>query len=95
MPASCPAGQTCRLMVALHGCQQHDAIGIQFIDDTNLDQYADTNMIVLYPQATAANPNGCWAWWATSAQGTRTTRSVAEHRSSRSRTWCRHSAGDP
>jgi poly(3-hydroxybutyrate) depolymerase len=67
VPASCAAGGTCRLMVALHGCAQgYDAVGTAFVDDANLDQYADTNaMIVLYPQATASavNPYGCWDWW--------------------------------
>ena len=66
-PVSCAAGATCRLMVALHGCAQgYDAVGTAFVDDANLDQYADTNaMIVLYPQATASavNPYGCWDWW--------------------------------
>ncbi|GAA5191345.1 depolymerase [Rugosimonospora acidiphila] len=67
VPSSCAAGATCRLMVALHGCAQgYDAVGTAFVDDANLDQYADTNaMIVLYPQATASvvNPYGCWDWW--------------------------------
>jgi hypothetical protein len=67
VPASCAAGASCRLMVALHGCAQgYDAVGTAFVDDANLDQYADTNaMIVLYPQAVAtlANPYGCWDWW--------------------------------
>lgn len=67
VPGACSAGQSCRLMVALHGCQQgYDAVGTAFVDRANLDQYADTNrMIVLYPQATASgvNPYGCWDWW--------------------------------
>ncbi len=67
VPASCSAGGSCRLMVALHGCEQgYSAVGTAFVDRANLDQYADTNhMIVLYPQATASavNPLGCWDWW--------------------------------
>lgn len=67
VPTSCAAGQSCRLLVALHGCKQgYGAIGTAFVDDANLDQYADTNnTVVLYPQATASgvNPNGCWDWW--------------------------------
>ncbi|WP_327037870.1 PHB depolymerase family esterase [Micromonospora maris] len=67
VPASCAAGSTCRLLVALHGCLQgHSRVGTAFVDRANLNQYADTNaMIVLYPQAVtaAANPNGCWDWW--------------------------------
>ncbi|HEY0699823.1 MAG TPA: PHB depolymerase family esterase [Micromonospora sp.] len=67
IPASCAAGQSCRLLVALHGCLQgYGAVGTAFVDRANLNQYADTNrMIVLYPQAiaTPVNPNGCWDWW--------------------------------
>ncbi len=68
VPAACAAGSSsCRLMVALHGCEQDYAtVGTAFEDDSGLDQYADTNhMIVLYPQATASvvNPYGCWDWW--------------------------------
>jgi hypothetical protein len=67
VPASCAAGATCKLMVALHGCDQdYDSVGTAFVDDANLNQYADTNnMIVLYPEATsnALNPYGCWDWW--------------------------------
>jgi hypothetical protein len=67
VPASCAAGASCRLLVALHGCVQgYGAVGTAFVDRSNLNQYADTNnTIVLYPQAAASgvNPNGCWDWW--------------------------------
>ncbi|RKN41104.1 PHB depolymerase family esterase [Micromonospora endolithica] len=67
VPSSCAAGQSCRLLVALHGCLQGAGkVGTAFVDRANLNQYADTNrLIVLYPQATtsAVNPNGCWDWW--------------------------------
>lgn len=67
VPQSCSAGAACRLVVALHGCSQgYDSVGTAFVDRANLNQYADTNgMIVLYPQATsgASNPYGCWDWW--------------------------------
>ena len=67
VPSTCASGQSCRLLVALHGCQQgYGAVGTAFVDRANLNQYADTNrLIVLYPQATATavNPNGCWDWW--------------------------------
>lgn len=67
VPSSCAAGQSCRLLVALHGCAQgYDAVGTAFVDRANLNQYADTNKtVVLYPQATASavNPYGCWDWW--------------------------------
>ncbi|SCF14876.1 Esterase PHB depolymerase [Micromonospora coriariae] len=67
VPSSCAAGQSCRLLVALHGCLQgYGSVGTAFVDRANLNQYADTNnLIVLYPQASTAgtNPNGCWDWW--------------------------------
>ncbi|MGI5183015.1 extracellular catalytic domain type 2 short-chain-length polyhydroxyalkanoate depolymerase [Dactylosporangium sp. CA-152071] len=67
VPSACTAGQSCRLLVALHGCKQaYTEVGTAFVDRANLNQYGDTNsMIVLYPQAlaTAVNPNGCWDWW--------------------------------
>ena len=67
-PASC-ATSTCKLVVALHGCQQTaEQIGRTFVDRSYLNEYADTNgLVVLYPQArpdeTFGNPKGCWDWW--------------------------------
>jgi poly(3-hydroxybutyrate) depolymerase len=67
VPRSCATGSACRLLVALHGCGQgYDSVGTAFVDRANLDQYGDTNdMIVLYPQVTSgpSNPYGCWDWW--------------------------------
>lgn len=68
VPPSCAAGASCRLMVALHGCLQGaGSIGTTFVTKAHLNEYGDTNnMIVLYPQATAnfsTNPQGCWDWW--------------------------------
>ncbi|MGH3656424.1 MAG: extracellular catalytic domain type 2 short-chain-length polyhydroxyalkanoate depolymerase, partial [Micromonosporaceae bacterium] len=67
-PASCANGATCRLMVVLHGCNQgYASIGTKLIDTGYVNEYADTNnMVVLYPQAVAksgSNPQGCWDWW--------------------------------
>ncbi|MEA2663865.1 MAG: hypothetical protein QOI11_809, partial [Candidatus Eremiobacteraeota bacterium] len=68
VPAACAAGQTCRLVLALHGClQTQSSIGTKFITESGIDQWADTNkLVVLYPYAIAtsgSNPNGCWDWW--------------------------------
>jgi predicted esterase len=67
VPANCAAGQTCKLLVALHGCLQGAAtVGTAFVTKSGLNEWADTNnLIVLYPQAiaSASNPNGCWDWW--------------------------------
>jgi poly(3-hydroxybutyrate) depolymerase len=68
VPASCAAGETCRLHVAFHGCLQNSAdVGEQYVRDTGYNSWADTNhIVVLYPQtgaATSANPNACLDWW--------------------------------
>lgn len=67
IPMTCASGASCTLLVALHGCKQgYAAIGDAFMKDAHLNEYADTNhLVVLYPQATTAsgNPNGCWNWW--------------------------------
>ena len=67
VPANCASGQSCSLVVAFHGCAQYQsAIGTKFVTEGGLEQWADTNNIVLlYPYATTggSNSNGCWDWW--------------------------------
>jgi hypothetical protein len=68
VPKACTTGATCGLIMALHGCFQHyGAIGPAFINDSGIDQWADTNnIVVLYPQTVASSNNlgtGCWDWW--------------------------------
>jgi poly(3-hydroxybutyrate) depolymerase len=67
VPASCAAGEPCRVHVAFHGCQQTtDRIGDAFLIETGYNRWADSNhLIILYPQAheTPSNPNACWDWW--------------------------------
>jgi len=69
VPASCASGTTCALVVALDGCVQTQAsIGTKFVTEAGIDQWADTNnIIVMYPYQTSSttpsNPNGCWDWW--------------------------------
>jgi len=69
VPNGCANGQKCRVVVSLHGClQTADQIGTTFVTDSYLNQYADTNkLVILYPQATPdttfGNPKGCWDWW--------------------------------
>jgi poly(3-hydroxybutyrate) depolymerase len=77
VPANCSAGATCRVHVALHGCQQNVAtIGDRFIRNTGYTRWADANsIVVLFPQTkvdnsshptaasgSLANANGCWDW---------------------------------
>jgi poly(3-hydroxybutyrate) depolymerase len=68
VPTQCASGQQCGLVLALHGCLQNFAtVGWAFIDDAGINEWADTNnIIVLYPQTVAtngSNPEGCWDWW--------------------------------
>jgi len=68
VPDNC-AGQTCKLVVALHGCGQgQQSIGNTFVQQAGINEWADNNnILVLYPQAitssTPRNPEGCWDWW--------------------------------
>ncbi|MDB5071515.1 MAG: fibronectin, type domain protein [Candidatus Eremiobacteraeota bacterium] len=71
VPQPCAAGAACSFVVVFHGCHQgHSEIGDRFVTESGIDQWADTNnLIVLYPYAVPApgptpyNPNGCWDWW--------------------------------
>lgn len=72
VPAACANKTvTCDVMTVLHGCEQSVSIvGMDLIDQANMNQYADTNgLIVLYPQTIALevgvvlNPKACWDWW--------------------------------
>jgi poly(3-hydroxybutyrate) depolymerase len=73
VPEGCAAGRTCGLVLALHGClQSHGAIGMTFVERAGINEWADTNgIVVLYPQAATyppsfldfGNPLGCWDWW--------------------------------
>ena len=70
VPKSCAAGEPCQLHVSFHGCKQNaDNVGNAYTTGTGLNNYADTNnIVVLYPQTQASsinpfNPNACWDWW--------------------------------
>lgn len=68
VPAACAHGKSCGLVLALHGCLQYaQSVGTAFVDDAGINQWADTNkIIVLYPQAiptAITNGEGCWDWW--------------------------------
>lgn len=68
VPASCAAGERCRVHVAFHGCQQSvSAVGDAFYKHAGYNEWADTNhLVIVYPQTIATkskNPNGCWDWW--------------------------------
>ena len=73
VPESCKQGESCRLHIAFHGCQQYaDKIGTDFVKGAGYNEWAEKNhIVVLYPQATNTfavpvtpfNPAGCWDWW--------------------------------
>ena len=69
IPKLCMDGQTCRVHVAFHGCQQNaENIAQQFVDGAGYNQWAESNrIVVLYPQTKASfvplNPKACWDWW--------------------------------
>ncbi len=70
VPQHCADGNSCRLHISFHGCNQNaDTIGLQFVSNTGYNQWAESNnIVVLYPQTKNSNmmpfnPQGCWDWW--------------------------------
>jgi hypothetical protein len=70
VPTYCAANSGCKAIVALHGCTQgYGMVGNAFITDSGLNEYADTNnLLIVYPQLIVSpiipyNPQGCWDFW--------------------------------
>jgi predicted esterase len=67
VPSACAGGGSCRLHIALHGCQMStNYVQEQFVEKAGYNRWADTNnIVVLYPQVDKGgkNPNGCWDWF--------------------------------
>ena len=75
VPEACERGETCRLHIVFHGCEQTpDQIGDLYARTSGYNAVAEANdIVVLYPQAQAipsplldpfgGNPKGCWDWW--------------------------------
>lgn len=67
IPQSCASGESCRLHVSFHGCKQNaEFVDQAYVTNTDLNNYADSNnLVILYPQTTKSmfNPNACWDWW--------------------------------
>lgn len=70
IPKACATGQPCHIHVSFHGCNQNaEAVGSQYASNTGINQWADSNnMLVLYPQTKKSlfmplNPQACWDWW--------------------------------
>jgi hypothetical protein len=67
VPASCAGGETCKVHVSFHGCEQNAAlVSDAYYGHAGYNEWADTNhIIVLYPQATSSSGNDyeCWDFW--------------------------------
>lgn len=67
IPAACASGASCRLHIALHGCQMSlNYVQEQFVEKAGYNRWAEANnIVVLYPQVdkSSKNPNGCWDWF--------------------------------
>lgn len=67
LPAACALGASCRLHIALHGCQMStDYVQEQFVAEAGYNRWAEANdIVVLYPQVdkSGQNPKGCWDWF--------------------------------
>lgn len=70
VPKVCQEGETCRVHVSFHGCNQNaEAVEKQYAQQTGLNNWADSNhIVVLYPQTKSStmlplNPQACWDWW--------------------------------
>ena len=76
VPKACAQGQTCGLVLAMHGClQEASLIGERWVKEAGINEWADTNkLVVLYPDTIASsapgvtNPNACFDWWGYSNQ---------------------------
>jgi hypothetical protein len=76
IPRSCAEGRSCGFVLALHGCQQQAAkIGGRWVTQAGINEWADTNgLVVVYPDTIASsapgptNPNACFDWWGYSNQ---------------------------
>jgi poly(3-hydroxybutyrate) depolymerase len=76
VPKSCAQGKTCGFVLAMHGCLQQSAlIGGRWVAQAGINEWADTNgLVVLYPDTMAStapaptNPNACFDWWGYSNQ---------------------------
>ena len=76
VPKACQQGDTCGLVLALHGClQEASRIGNRWVTEAGINEWADSNrLVVIYPDTLASsapgvtNPNACFDWWGYSNQ---------------------------
>jgi len=70
VPPACAHGASCLIHISFHGCaQNYGSVGMDYVQRTGLNKWADTNnIVVIYPQTIdssfiPSNPQGCWDWW--------------------------------
>ncbi|MCW8091426.1 extracellular catalytic domain type 2 short-chain-length polyhydroxyalkanoate depolymerase [Alteromonas sp. ASW11-130] len=70
IPKPCLEGAECKVHISFHGCNQYaEAIGKDYVLNTGINEWADSNnIVVVYPQTKKSifmplNPQGCWDWW--------------------------------
>nr|WP_168710927.1 PHB depolymerase family esterase [Ningiella ruwaisensis] len=70
IPETCQKGQSCKLHVSFHGCNQSaEDVGSTYAAHAGFNRWAQSNdIVVLYPQVEKSmfmplNPQGCWDWW--------------------------------
>eukprot|EP01028_Stygiella_incarcerata_P013445 TRINITY_DN82341_c0_g1_i1.p1 TRINITY_DN82341_c0_g1~~TRINITY_DN82341_c0_g1_i1.p1 ORF type:complete len:332 (-),score=72.05 TRINITY_DN82341_c0_g1_i1:138-1133(-) len=69
IPTNCQksGARTCKLHIAFHGCEQDiPRIGLDFVQHTQYNGWAEANdIVIVYPQTTSniLNPKSCWDWW--------------------------------
>ena len=76
VPKACAQGHECGLVMAFHGClQEASLIGDRWVKQAGINEWADTNrLVVVYPDTAAStapnptNPNACFDWWGYSNQ---------------------------
>ena len=76
VPKACARGERCGFVLAMHGClQEASLIGNAWVTQAGINEWADTNdIVVVYPDTIASsapgptNPNACFDWWGYSNQ---------------------------
>jgi hypothetical protein len=63
----------CHVHMNWHGClQERSVVGDSYVSITGLNEWAESNdIVIVYPQAAASllNPKGCFEWWAFDGMG--------------------------
>jgi poly(3-hydroxybutyrate) depolymerase len=71
VPKSCQEDtSSCRIHISLHGCSNnYDMVGDLFVKNTGVNEWAESNnIVVIYPQTARNGPSeneegGCWDFW--------------------------------